>query len=884
MDVSSQSKARERAWADSPTREGWEDRVEEPLRRSSTSRLDMPKLARWVLQVNEPHIQQLFPRGKSSASCSEDECAVIREYLKQNVIVLQTLVSLGEQNGMGFPVPVSSLICHPTLGLAEACVECTYAPKGVPQCVLTCFPHWGVNGCPHGERCSRLHMDREDALKSYRRLQCRNHWYDDIDPRHGPFPCPKRCPYAHSRKELRPEIPAGFSLADLLPGVPPLVKVLIDQREEEITSSAIAATAGALRVLRGGRLLKCSEQRNCKYLTHMICDYAHPCAESSPLIRSGAGGRDGPERATGHTGEERNKQGNLQDEADEASADPEVSEDDDENSMPPGQETREVQAQETIKHVLQQAAVPDLLEYRKMYFDGTPPYDDAEFESFYWESIPTIRDHWKEHVKGTIFYSKVPEDHPRYVILWQCCLGTGTSVKGVYLGFDLLSKLPVAIKVFKPDAEKVLGVEGIERETSFMRQRKGLRTLVDFIALLELVDPFSDVVNSKSRAIVMECLNSQLAGVLPLWKEYRGKFEHVFWLQSFGKNLLQAGLEVTHVPDVSNNILVPEIAGLQPVVLEKNMLATCFFSQELFFLPSVARSCKVHRDISPRNIMIDVFGNIKFIDVGVSRLLAAKHAQHGRTVIGASIDNGFVAPEMLMQMQSPNNEASYSYSVDSDVYSLGRTMLSLMICTMENISCLKTVKEQVSEFQEAAPHSGWLLGDLIKRMTKKVPSERLSLADALRHPFFWSSDTCISFIANVGSWLQNLSENDHQKQKAKITEALGEAYESARTSGLHAEDGQNVASDGRGWWKLFGDSANRFRAEYLPLGGAYDDARGWISLLTMVRDHAPGHHQKFLMEPDSSMLLDYVPFLTACLWKCVAENHRKHPNFRFVFQ
>ena len=281
--------------------------------------------------------------------------------------------------------------------------------------------------------------------------------------------------------------------------------------------------------------------------------------------------------------------------------------------------------------------------------------------------------------------------------------------------------------------------------------------------------------------------------------------------------------------------------------------------------------------------MIDVFGNIKFIDVGVSRLLATKHAEEGRTVIGASMDNGFVAPEMLAQLQNEPTEPTYSYSIDSDIFSLGRTLLSLTFCTMEKMNSSQFRKQQILEFQEETPHAGLLLADLTSRMTKVFPTDRLSLSDALRHPFFWSSDKCISFIANVGSWLQNLSDRDFN-QRGKVSQALDDGFQAACKCGLCQTVVPTDLKYGAGWWKLFGDYQARFKQDYQSLSGTYDDSKGWLSLLTMVRDHAPGHHQKFLIEPDSSMLLDCVPFLTVSVWTCVEEHHRTHPNFRFVFQ
>ena len=133
----------------------------------------------------------------------------------------------------------------------------------------------------------------------------------------------------------------------------------------------------------------------------------------------------------------------------------------------------------------------------------------------------------------------------------------------------------------------------------------------------------------------------------------------------------------------------------------------------------------VHRDLKPENILLDSKLNAKICDFGWSVLLNEKAT---RTTFCGTYE--YMAPEIL-------NSQSYDLSVD--IWSLGILLYEIFhLKTPFNGGnfvqvYLKILSNTPIEFK---PDLDPLVVDLITRLLKRDPRERMQASDILQHPFF----------------------------------------------------------------------------------------------------------------------------------------------------
>ncbi|ODQ79130.1 hypothetical protein BABINDRAFT_19496, partial [Babjeviella inositovora NRRL Y-12698] len=140
----------------------------------------------------------------------------------------------------------------------------------------------------------------------------------------------------------------------------------------------------------------------------------------------------------------------------------------------------------------------------------------------------------------------------------------------------------------------------------------------------------------------------------------------------------------------------------------------------------------IHRDVKPTNILINSLGKVKLCDFGVSGNLVASLA---RTNIGCQ---SYMAPERIKLM----NPEDVSYSVQSDIWSLGLSILEVAMGsypyppeTYDNIfSQLSAIVDGVAPNLPAESFSSEAR-DFVAKCLSKVPSQRPSYTELLAHPW-----------------------------------------------------------------------------------------------------------------------------------------------------
>ncbi|XWX02231.1 hypothetical protein V2A60_010265 [Cordyceps javanica] len=148
----------------------------------------------------------------------------------------------------------------------------------------------------------------------------------------------------------------------------------------------------------------------------------------------------------------------------------------------------------------------------------------------------------------------------------------------------------------------------------------------------------------------------------------------------------------------------------------------------------------IHRDVKPTNILVNARGQVKICDFGVSGNLVASIA---KTNIGCQ---SYMAPERISGgALSQSGNADGTYSVQSDVWSLGLTIIE---CAMGRYpyppEVSSTIFGQLNAIVEGEPPTLPKEGysdaahDFVKGCTNKVPLQRPTYAAMLNHPWLAS--------------------------------------------------------------------------------------------------------------------------------------------------
>ncbi|XP_067238760.1 uncharacterized protein [Chanodichthys erythropterus] len=207
----------------------------------------------------------------------------------------------------------------------------------------------------------------------------------------------------------------------------------------------------------------------------------------------------------------------------------------------------------------------------------------------------------------------------------------------------------------------------------------------------------------------------------------------------------------------------------------------------------------IHRDIKPRNVLIDTEGRARLADFGISRKL-----DEGKTTVytDRAGTQGWEATEILNQTEKG------SYKKSSDIQVAGMLVYYILsdgkhpFGDMDREGNIKIGKYFLEHVQDI------IAKDLLEWMINKEPAERLTIDEVLRHPYFWDdsrknevvkklgdqhevqyyidiSEACkikkaeatLTVKEAVESLFNNKKDKNAQNRKAKLLEMLGETEE-----------------------------------------------------------------------------------------------------------
>ncbi|KAJ7544795.1 hypothetical protein O6H91_09G093600 [Diphasiastrum complanatum] len=155
--------------------------------------------------------------------------------------------------------------------------------------------------------------------------------------------------------------------------------------------------------------------------------------------------------------------------------------------------------------------------------------------------------------------------------------------------------------------------------------------------------------------------------------------------------------------------------------------------------PYLAVICKqhqrhvIHRDIKPSNLLVNRKGEVKIADFGVSAVLSTSIGQRD-TFVGTC---AYMSPERI---------SGGAYGYDSDIWSLGLTLLECALGRYPYLTpdqehrfsdfyeLLEMIVDQPTPFAPADQFSSEFCS-LISACIQKEPKNRMSAAHLLQHPF-----------------------------------------------------------------------------------------------------------------------------------------------------
>ncbi|XP_049838734.1 phosphorylase b kinase gamma catalytic chain, liver/testis isoform isoform X1 [Schistocerca gregaria] len=153
----------------------------------------------------------------------------------------------------------------------------------------------------------------------------------------------------------------------------------------------------------------------------------------------------------------------------------------------------------------------------------------------------------------------------------------------------------------------------------------------------------------------------------------------------------------------------------------------------------------VHRDLKPENILLDDNFNIKLTDFGFARVV-----KPGEKLFDLCGTPGYLAPEVL---KCNMFETAEGYSYDVDIWACGVIMFTLLVgCPpfwhRKQMVMLRKIME--GDFSFTSPEWADITEppkDLIRKLLVVDPNERISIKEALNHPFFqimfWDQDNSV---------------------------------------------------------------------------------------------------------------------------------------------
>lgn len=218
------------------------------------------------------------------------------------------------------------------------------------------------------------------------------------------------------------------------------------------------------------------------------------------------------------------------------------------------------------------------------------------------------------------------------------------------------------------------------------------------------------------------------------------------------------------------------LRNLYPVKDVRNVSKGILYALSLLHSPEQP----TNHNINPSVIVMSLDNNFGFLDTVLS---------YRDTVPNESTDhiNHCSAPELLKQMSGTNGPACDVFSIGCCIYFLitGRNPFGQTANDIHKHAIDPNFQidfELINKTTNLKEYEKFLVFDLIKEMLNIDPKKRISIQNALDHPFFWDTQKINNFLLANYPHLEQLSHYSNDQQYLNLAEFVDE--EVKQSSGL----------------------------------------------------------------------------------------------------
>jgi len=151
------------------------------------------------------------------------------------------------------------------------------------------------------------------------------------------------------------------------------------------------------------------------------------------------------------------------------------------------------------------------------------------------------------------------------------------------------------------------------------------------------------------------------------------------------------------------------------------------------------RNLIIHRDIKPSNILVEHSGQVRLLDFGIAKVVAAQGDDQPTQTLQRVATAGYASPEMLRGEQM---------DVTSDVYSLGVVLYLLLTNRLPHDFGELSTSQRILELRRDAPRPAQLLNNKVDRDLGSVVAKALHESPTERY------ESITGFSEDLQRWLQ----------------------------------------------------------------------------------------------------------------------------------